>query len=276
MSSRSYAPSFALLTLVMLTGCSGGYLTRPIGIELDGGDDDASDALTIDFDAAAPDGPVVPVDPPPDASKPSSLLKLSEIAPNVSGGGDVIELRASGAGSIGGYTVEQDITNAVVLATLPAITVAQGDIVVVHLIAPSGTTNETSSKSGCSSSACYPTAWDVVGGSTGITFSGRVIVIRRPDKAIADGAPFYRNGLASGAGFAGELSALQKAGHWLPATCNGGVCSSNELAEPLAVDWLGVGTSTTSTTIARKGTLDTDRASDWTLGPSSLGVTNPL
>lgn len=274
MSLRS--SSFGVLAVVLVTGCSGGYLTRPIDLDFDGGTGDAmilpDDAAA--FDAATPDGSVVPVDPP-DASAPSSLLKLSELAPNVSGGGDVIELRAVGAGSIGGWTVEQDITNAVVLATLPPITVAQGDVVVVHLIAPSGVVNETSSKGGCSSGACYSTAWDVVGGSTGITFSGRVIVIRRPDKTIVDGAPFYRNGLASGAGFAGELSALQKAGQWLPSTCNGGACSSNELAEPLAVDWLGVGTSTTSTTIARKGATDTDRASDWTLGPSSLGVVNP-
>lgn len=276
MSSQVSSRWVGLLALVWVTGCSGGYLNRPLGIDFDGGDDDAQVIDAQSIDAAVPDAPIVPVDPPPDASKPSSLLKLSEIAPNVSGGGDVIELRATGAGSIGGWTVEQDITNAVVLATLPAITVVQGDVVVVHLIAPSGVVNETTSKSGCASAACYSSAWDVVGGSTGITFSGRVIVIRKPDKTIVDGAPFYRNGLASGAGFAGELSALQKAGQWLPSTCNGGACSSNELAEPLAVDWLGVGTSTTATTIARKGTTDTDQASDWALGPSSLGATNPL
>lgn len=258
------------------TGCSGYYSG---GISIDGGAVDApgsgDDAATAND--AGTDAPIVTKDaavdvaPPP---PPASIVQLSEIAPNVSGGSDVIELRALGSGPLAGYTVEQDLTNPVVLATLPALTVSAGDVVVIHLIPPSGVFNEISSKSSCSSVACYPNAWDVAGGSTGITFSGRVIVLRRPDKTIVDGVPFYRNGLASGGGFAGELSALQKAGQWLPATCGGNACSTNELAEPLAVDWLGVGSSTTGSTVARKGTLDTHQASDWMIGENTLGAQN--
>jgi hypothetical protein len=263
--------AFGASILACAAGCSG-YAPGIIGLS-DAGADAREDVTEL------PDA-IDEIVPPKDASgtdaKPSTppLAQLSEIAPNVSGGADLIELTALASGSLAGWTIEQDVTNPTVLATLPAINVVPGEVIVVHLAPPGGVVNETSSKSSCSSGACYAGAWDVAGGATGITFSGRVIVLRRADKTIADGVPFYRNGLASGSGFATEVMALQKAGAWLPATCGGNPCATNDLAEPISVDWLGVGTSAGGATVARKKQPDGDVASDWAIGASTLGTTN--
>ncbi|CAN5496072.1 hypothetical protein BH09MYX1_BH09MYX1_18420 [soil metagenome] len=263
-----------LLAFPLLCACSGGYYAFP-----DGGRDAASvpDGGTILPDGGEIDAPVTIVDGATADAKPpvGPRFQISEIAPNVSGGGDLVEIRAIDAGSIAGFTVEQDIGAAVVLATLPAINLSVGEILVVYVGGSSVIQSESSSKTSCASSTCYPNAWDVFGGATGITFSGRVIVLRNANKVIVDGTPYYRDGLTSGAGFAAEVMALQKAGAWLPANCNGDPCSTNDLAEPISVSWLGVGTSGAGATIARKGSSDTDRASDWLIGPSSLGDPNP-
>ncbi len=267
---RSFALSLGILGFV--AGCSG-YAPGVIGLGDSGGADAGNDVTelpdAIDEVPTSTDGGGTDANPvlPP-------LAQLSEVAPNVSGGADLVELTALGSGSLAGWTIEQDVTNPVVLATLPAITVTPGETIVVHLGTTSGLVNETASKTTCSNGACYASAWDVVGGATGITFSGRVIVLRRPDKTIADGVPFYRNGLASGSGFATEVMALQKAGAWLPANCGGNPCATNELAEPISVDWLGVGTSASGSTVSRKKGPDGNVAADWSIGASTLGTTN--
>lgn len=258
--------SFALAA----TACSGGTYAFPDGAAPH--DDASADGPTLLPDASAIDSSTPDVRT--DATAAPRPVVLNEIAPNVSGGADLVELRALTSGSLAGFTLEQDLASPTLLATLPAINVAAGDLVVVHLGASSGIQSETSNKSACASATCYPNAWDVFGGSTGITFSARVLVVRDSAKAIVDGAAFYRNGLTSGSTFPGDVMALQKAGHWLPANCNGSPCSTTELAESVAADWLGVGSSGTGSTVARKTSSDTDLAGDWAVGPSTLGAPN--
>lgn len=231
----------------------------------------APDSSVI-VDAAADTTPVIEAGP--DAGAGVAILKINEVNPNVTSSLDLIELRAAVGGSTAGITLEQDITSKVVLATLPAITVLAGDLIVVHLTPPAGVTNETSSKTSCANAACYTGAYDVAGGTTGITFSGRVLVVRAPNSTITDGVAFYRSGAVSPAGFPAELMALQTAGHWLPANC-GGPCNTVPLAEGISADWNGTGTAATGASVARKANADTDKAADWAVGTHSFGLTNP-
>lgn len=216
-----------------------------------------------------------PVEAGPDAGAGVAILKINEVNPNITSSLDLIELRAAVGGATAGITLEQDITTKVVLATLPAITVATGDLIVVHLTPPAGVTDETASKATCVNAACYAGAWDVRGGTTGITYSGRLLVVRAPNSTILDGVAFYRMGTTSPAGYPAELMALQGAGAWLPANCGGNPCNTVLLAESISADWNGTGTAATGASVARKGNADTDKAADWGVGVHSFGLTNP-
>ena len=212
---------------------------------------------------------------------PARLL-LNEVSPNVANTHDRIELLAVTAGNTGGITVEQDIASPTVLATLPSIEVAAGDLIVVHLNpGPSdATTSETTSKDELPSSTFawnFDAAWDVLGGTTGITYSDRVLVVRGADGHIQDAVPFIRSGIgAPPAGFVADLQAIQAAGLWLPASCGGKPCSNTTTpsATAVSVDWAGVGSTVTGKTAARTSATDTDTAADWAVGVSTLGVPN--
>ncbi len=211
----------------------------------------------------------------PDAGAGVAILKVNEVNPNVTGSLDLIELRASAAGSTNGITVEQDIAGKTLLATLPAINVVAGDLIVVHLTPPVGVVDETSSKTSCNNAACYTGAYDVKGGTTGITYSGRVLVVRAPNTTILDGVAFFRSGSTSPGTYAAEVQALQAAGAWLPVNCGGNPCNTNMLAEGISADWNGAGTAANGASVARKLNADTDKASDWVVGTESFGATNP-
>ena len=201
-----------------------------------------------------------------------ATLQLNEINPNITSSLDLIELRAKSAGTTKNITVEQNISGKVTLATLPDITVAQNDLIVVHLGSTTATT-ETTTMTDCSDAACYSGAWDVVGGTTGVTYSGRVLVVRSPTSVIQDGAAFYTGNPPSG--FYMDVMSLQGAGAWLPADCGGNPCNTNTLAEGVSVVWTGCGSTPTGNSVARKANGDADTASDWAVGASSFGSSNP-
>jgi hypothetical protein len=226
------------------------------------------------------DGTAPPPDSGTDSSKPDAgsgvaILQVNEINPNITGSLDLIELRVLSGGSTLGITVEQDITTKVVLATLPAITVATGDSIVVHDNPAVGVTNETTTKASCVDASCYAGAWDVRGGVTALTYSGRLVVVRAPNTTMMDGVAFYRKGSASPAAFHTEVTALQTANEWLPANCGGVACSTNVLAEGISADWAGCAATAGGVSVARKANADTHSAADWLVGPSSFGATNP-
>jgi len=112
-----------------------------------------------------------------------------------------------------------------------------------------------------------------VGGTTGITYSGRVLVVRGPNSVIQDGAAFYTGTPPST--FYQNVMSLQSAGAWLPADCSGNPCNTNTLAETVAVVWTGCGSSASGSSVARKANVDTSYAADCAVGSSSFGATNP-
>ncbi len=217
-----------------------------------------------------------------------SLAKLliNEINPNITASHDLVELLATTAGSVGGITLLQKGTVTETLATLPDITVAKGDLIVVHLV-PTGTTgiapaNELASKNeytAASYSANYDGAWDVLGGAVGLTYSNRVIELDAPGNVVVDAVPFVlSNSAAPPAAFVTVLQALQAAGLWLPAKCGGVLCTyvSSPTAVAISVDYLGAGTGPTGKSVQRKLGLDTKQGSDWNLPAAhTFGLANP-
>ncbi|HEX7604117.1 MAG TPA: hypothetical protein VF316_21010 [Polyangiaceae bacterium] len=266
--------SAACATSVVNLDDDGGVPLLDAGKDVGVQDTGVIDTGTQDDGSAPP--PDSGVDAPnPDAGAGVAILQVNEVNPNITGSLDLIELRVTSGGSTLGITVEQDITTKVVLATLPAITVATGDFIVVHDNPAVAITNETTTKATCVAAACYAGAWDVRGGATALTYSGRLVVVRAPNSTIMDGVAFYKKGSTSPAAFHTEVTALQTANEWLPADCGGVACSTNALAEAISADWAACAVTAGGVSVARKGNADTNKAADWVVGPSSFGATNP-
>jgi len=213
-----------------------------------------------------------------------ATLRISEVAPNITNSRDIIELYVVQGGSTANFTLYQDTTT--LLATLPDAVVATGDIIVVHLV-PDKTTvpppdapgSETTSKNQYPSatySSNYDNAWDFHGGTTGITYSSRVLRVKDPNGVTQDGVAFARTSGTPPSAYPDELASLQAEGHWLPVNCGGVPCSisSTPTATQVSAIWEGVTTSRT-TTVRRLGNTDTNMASDWAVGANSLGAVNP-
>jgi hypothetical protein len=119
-----------------------------------------------------------------------AVLRITEIQPNMPNNGDLVELVAVSGGTVDGFVLQQDFTVStpvVTLATFPNATVATGDVIVVHIAPPGGYTGETTAKDQFPQSGTtinYDTAWDFAGGTTGITFSSRVLVVRNQRTAV--------------------------------------------------------------------------------------------
>jgi hypothetical protein len=211
--------------------------------------------------------------------QPPATLRISEVAPNLPTQRDLVELYVVQGGSISNFAIVQDTST---LTLLPAINVATGDIIVVHFNpatdgtdAPrSETTSKTEFPSGTYSSN-YDNAWDVHASTQlPITWFNRVLRVKDAQGSTQDGAAFIRAGRTSDANFPTELQNLQRDGHWQPSNCGGTPCSyaSTPSALDVSVSWEGVSTDRSTTVRRVSSTTDTNQASDWAVGASSLGA----
>src|ERR1041385_6097815 len=200
---------------------------------------------------------------------------LNEINPNISSSHDLIELVAVTGGSVNGFTIQQGISSAVTLAALPQVNVSAGDIIVVHLVPATATgaapASETISKNEyahAAYSANYDNAWDFHGGTTGLTYSNRVLLVKDSAGTIQDAVPFTNNG-GSPAAFPGDVTTIQGQNFWHPSDCGGSPCSysSAPTVESIAVNWQGSSTTPNGNTAQRISGTDTDSNVDWTSAP---------
>jgi hypothetical protein len=183
--------------------------------------------------------------------EPPMRLVLNEVNPALPGGADIVELLAMQSGGVDGFTVEEGVLNPVLLATLPSLHLNAGDLMVVHLTAPAEVITETTSPAECLSAACFPTAWDVAGANGGIGVSGRVLVVRRPDRTIVNAVAF--SGALPSNGFLADVAAIEQMGLWSGSAAN----------------WQGVGVGLS---VQRRG--DTDSSADWSLAATTYGGPN--
>jgi hypothetical protein len=206
---------------------------------------------------------------------PPAQLVINEVNANISNAKDLIELRVVSGGTVKGIRVQQDFGT--LIATLPDVTVATGDIIVVHCDNDEVTTPETTSKGQCTATTCFPNAWDFGSEDNGLTFTNRLIVVRNADGTYQDIVPFYSS-TGTNTSFPPDLQMAQALGMWLPADCNGSPCTytSTPTAQSISVLWTGSGNSRTGNSVSRKPGADTNSAADWNApGTPSWGEPNP-
>jgi hypothetical protein len=221
------------------------------------------------------------VDPAHDSANftgfaPVAHLLLNEVAPAITSSKDLAELRATTGGSVAGMTLQQDVVSPAILATLPATTVATGDLIVVHLNPDAGLISETTSKTDCFDPACYAGAWDVAGGTTGIAHSDHALTVNAASSNLNDAVPFGVPAGADRTGFPPDVQTLQGAGEWIPADCGGAPCdyTTTPTVLDVSVDWSGASSTTGANSAARNSNGDTNQKSDWSVGASSFGALN--
>lgn len=209
---------------------------------------------------------------------------INEINANILGGHDLVELLVTQSGTTSGLTLHQVGSTDELLATLPAIEVSAGDLIVVHLVPTmSETCIETTSKSQCPSaltSTYYDAAWDVLGGTTGLTYTCRVLEVRSASDALVDAVPFALPTTPSPpASFPSIVQQLQAAGWWLPVDCSGSLCTyvSTPSVFDISVDTTGLGTTASGNSVQRKsGGTNTHSRPDWNAAAAStFGAANP-
>lgn len=217
---------------------------------------------------------------------PVAQLQLNEINSNIANARDLIEILVTGAGTVNGITLVQKGAANEVLATLPDVSVAVGDLIVVHLTpgmaagaAPGSETLTKNQYANAAFGANYDGAWDFHGGNIGLSFSHRVIELLAPGDVVLDAVPFVvSNSGNPPAAFPGVLQALQAAGLWLPADCGGALCTyaSTPTAVAISVDYLGAGNSPAGNSVARKPGLNTRQNTDWNAAAAqTFGLPNP-
>ena len=207
-----------------------------------------------------------------------AVLLINEVNPNLTGSKDLVELLAVSGGTINNIKLQQDVATPVTLATLPNLTVATGDLIVVHLNPAITTTAETTTKGDCTDAACYAGAWDVNGGTTGITFSNRVLRLVAPDGSVVDALALAKPAVASPVGYPADLQAIQAAGQWLPASCGGVPCTYMTTPSAgdatISIDWTTAATTATGVSVQRKSGQATKSAADWTAVTQTFGAAN--
>ena len=215
-----------------------------------------------------------------------AVVALNELGPNIGSSRDLIELRVLSTGSVNGITVVQRGSLTETLVTLPDLVLTQNDLIVVHLnpvgasgAAPGSETLAKNQFANASYSANYDGAWDFHGGTTGLSFSNRILEVQAPGAVLQDVVPVVVSNSASPpTAFPGLLQQLQADAQWLPADCSGALCTyeSTPTAVAISVDYLGCATTVTGNTISRElGGFGSVKA-DWNAAAAhSWGLANP-
>jgi hypothetical protein len=212
-------------------------------------------------------------------------LRISEIAPSVPLGRDLVELYVVTGGSVTGATLVDGNSPNSPLATLPDVQVATGDTIVVHLNpdrasgadAPASETLSKSEYPQFTYANHYDTAWDFQGGATGIGSGNRTLRIR-DSFGIAQDAIAVVSPTNTFTGYPAQLQALQAEGQWSPVDCGGVLCTytSSPNAWDVSVDWSSAFlTSGKSPTVSRVFSGDSNSRGDWSVVTGTLGFPNP-
>ncbi|MFP2962907.1 chitobiase/beta-hexosaminidase C-terminal domain-containing protein [Myxococcus sp. 1LA] len=213
----------------------------------------------------------------------AARLRLSEVAPNVPNGRDLVELIVRESGSTYGATL---MDGNATLATLPDVEVAAGDIIVVHLNpdrvtpgtdAPASETLRKSEYPASSYNANFDNAWDFHGTTLGVGTGNRTLRIRDALEVTQDGVAVIVTGNTF-AGYPALLQALQNEGQWSPADCAGVPCTYESIPSALdvSVDWAAAFYSPgRDYTLQRLGTMDNGTRGDWRVDFATLGAPNP-
>ncbi len=216
-----------------------------------------------------------------------AVLRLTELAPTIDSSRDLVELLVISGGRTGGGRLVELGTATKVLATLPDVTVATGDLVVVHFVPLSDAGGRDAPGDETTGKAQYPAAdylsyddaWDFMNGGAGISSdidpNSRVLRVEDWLGRLQDAVPFVDPSSQS-FGFFAALQELQVGGLWLPASCGGAPCTNltTPNASAVSVNWTGTGRTPGGSTVQRKLGTSSKSNADWEVRTSTLGVAN--
>ena len=213
-----------------------------------------------------------------------AVLLINELNANISGGCDLVELRAIGAGSLGGIVLKERTST---VLTFAAVDVDVDDIIVVHFDAtdatcnPTGVDAETTSKDqldAATHQVTYDSAWDFFDDDDGLTATDNVLTIYGPGGDIQD-AVFFTDADDQGTAAAAtetQAANVAAAGEWTDpdgSVPEGGYIDA-AFTDSAVVGLKDTGTSATGETLQRFDDWDTDTSEDWTLWIHSWGFLN--
>jgi hypothetical protein len=216
-------------------------------------------------------------------------VKLNEVNALITGGCDLIELRVLADGTLRGIRVqERNGGSGELNETLPAVTVAKNDIVILHLNSgntttcnPGASTNETTSITQnpvATFTKNYDTAWDLFSADTGLTSTDNVITVFDRYGAMKD-AVFIDDDMAgmmvaaateSAAVVAATAMMWQMIGGGIP---TGGFVDDNFTMHAV-LDSDATGTTNTGDTLRRIDDTDENDKADWAQGAHTWGLIN--
>ena len=236
-------------------------------------------------DARAPDA----ASPTPDAplSEPDAMvvgaaeLLINEANPHIDSERDLVELVAVTGGSIEDITLVQTYPRSpVVLGTLPAAVVAQGDLIVVHMF-PSGTSvmTETTGPSEHDTVDNFDGAWDVAGEAADLLYTNVVVALRDAEGHAVSAVPFFRPEITDPDQqpryFPDDVQGIIDEGLW-SATCTPSPCTYSSNLGEVTVPWTGVSNQRSGASVARDpGQPDTKLPADWQpVAANTFGASN--
>ena len=167
--------------------------------------------------------------------------------------------------------------------TFPDVVMAAGDLIVLHLNpgADSPSSSERQSKTESTAAGAFPGAWDFIGGSAGVSFSHRILMVKTPAGDIQDAVVFVKSDLegTAPAGFPIAVEGLQSLGEWTPADCGGAPCTYDSVPSvfDIAVDWKDAG-NTRDSSFSRIPGQDANNKADWVFNATgaTFGAANPV
>jgi hypothetical protein len=225
-------------------------------------------------DAPVPAEPDAPVPAPDAAPPPPATVILNELSPDFPSQHDLVELLVRTSGTTKGIRLERDYPHAPsLLATLPDVVVAKGDVIVVHL-SPAGTSAaaETLAVDEKKTADNFDGAWDFLGEANDLPYSNVVVAIRGADGTVQSAVPFFRSDLTDPdvqpRAFPADLQGIIDGGLWSE-TCAPAPCAYSSNLAAVTVGWAGVGSSpdpsvAAGTSVARKPNgLNMMKKSDW-------------
>jgi len=192
---------------------------------------------------------------------------LSEVYPYDTNGENALELRVTHGGSLRGISVVRGFAEPLVYVTLPGITAAEGDTVLVHFGQRQSVDETTpSGKAACHAFHCNPNAWDVWVVDPNVVFgtAGKIVTVRSVGGAIIDGAAFsVGNSTAGVPNFEQDLWTLVDRGWWEPTLCGQLPCTA-PLQPSSAPPFFGAPTT-------QRIDFSGHGPAAWTVAPPTLG-----
>jgi hypothetical protein len=209
---------------------------------------------------------------------------INEVKANITPGCDLIELRVISGGSMTGFELWERATT---LVTFAGLTVATGDLVVVHDDSGDASCNPTASGNetvaidelpSATHSQNYDSAWDWYSSDAGLTASTNVFTLYDTGGAIMDALFATANPADDmvAAGTETRAAVVAAAGQWT--MVGGGVPGGGFVDLDFsmhAVDGLGSGgTSIAGDSLQRLAGDDVNTMTDWVLAPPTWGALN--